>query len=120
MKALIIIAHGSRRQESNDEIVDMVNAIRGRTSACYDLVLHSYLEICSPSLQDAVREAVRAGAEDITVYPFFLNSGNHVLQDIPAMTEKMKQDYPDCSFHLMPHFGISENIAELIARHVMP
>jgi len=119
MKALIIIAHGSRRQQSNDEIIDMVSAVRNRTSYHYDLVLHSYLEICTPSLPVAVNDAIASGADDITVYPFFLNSGNHVLRDIPEMIEELNQSHPGCTIQLMPHFGKSENIAELIARHVI-
>ncbi|HSR62249.1 MAG TPA: CbiX/SirB N-terminal domain-containing protein [Gammaproteobacteria bacterium] len=118
MKALIIIAHGSRRQQSNDEIVGMVNAVRTRTRDKYDLVLHSYLEICAPSLPAAVSDAIEQGADNITVYPFFLNSGNHVLRDIPKMIEELDRANAGVIFHLMPHFGKSENIPDLIADHV--
>lgn len=118
MKALVIIAHGSRRQESNDEIISMVDRIRQRVNNRYKRITHAFLEICDPTLADAVEECIHRGAREITVYPFFLNSGNHVQRDIPEMIAKMNADWPHCRIRLLQHFGRSEDVAGLIANHV--
>ena len=118
MKSLIIIAHGSRREESNREIIEMVTRINMQLEAGYDHVSHAFLEICNPSLHDAVAQVIEMGAREVSVYPFFLNSGNHVQRDIPEMIQALNASYPDCEIRLMPHFGQQEDIASLIARHV--
>lgn len=118
MKALIIIAHGSRREQSNNEIVSMVDRIRLMVNSQYERITHSFLEICGPSLTEAVEDCIRKGARDITVYPLFLNSGNHVQRDIPEMIRELDAAWPDCRIRLLQHFGGSEDIASLIANHV--
>lgn len=118
MKALIVIAHGSRREQSNNEIIGMVDRIRSMVNDQYEQITHSFLEIRDPSLNEAVADCIDRGAREVTVYPFFLNSGNHVQQDIPDMIEELNAVYPDCHIQLLQHFGKSEDMASLIADHV--
>ena len=118
MKALIVIAHGSRREESNNEIVEMVTRISLQLEAGYELVQHAFLELCEPSLPTAVESVVNKGAKEIFVYPFFLNSGNHVQWDIPSMIEELNTTYTSCEIHMLTHFGKQVDIASLITQHV--
>ncbi|MEJ2093759.1 MAG: CbiX/SirB N-terminal domain-containing protein [Gammaproteobacteria bacterium] len=118
MKALIVIAHGSRREESNNEIVEMVTRISMQLEAGYKLVQHAFLEVCEPSLATAVESVVKKGAKEIFVYPYFLNSGNHVQRDIPGMIEELNTTHSSCDIHMLTHFGKQEDIATLITRHV--
>ena len=74
MKALIILAHGSRRKESNDEIITLANNVRELAGEEYDMVSYAYLEVVPPSLPEAIDETIVKGARQIKVMPFFLNS----------------------------------------------
>lgn len=119
MDALIFLAHGSRRQKSNDEVFDLADRIRPLISAKYDRVEPAFLEITAPSLSDVIAHLLEHQAKTITIYPYFLNSGNHVEQDIPAIVEGFKSADPDCQFILMQHFGLSEEIVDMIVSQIL-
>ena len=112
MKALIIIAHGSKKQSSNDEFLQMVENIREKNS--YDFTKASFLELAEPNIFSVVKELILENVEKIDIYPFFLNSGKHVLIDIPQIVQSLKNDYPDLEFNLLSHFGKSKNVEQII------
>ena len=119
MKALIFLAHGSRRQQSNSEVEAMVESIRSLLESRYDSIDAAFLEIAAPSLSQALDQALERGMTSVTVYPYFLNSGNHVEQDIPSVIEQYSARNPQCEFNLLKHFGHSNQIAALIVDQLM-
>ena len=62
MKALLLIAHGSRRQASNDEVVSLADAIAGEMNDEYPIVQAGFLEIVQPSITEAIDRCVQLGA----------------------------------------------------------
>lgn len=118
MKALVMIAHGSRRDEANAEFIALVENVRTAAGSKYDFVEPCFLEIASPSLAEAVEPMIAQGARTISIFPYFLNSGNHVLRDIPNIVDRLTNQYPDCTITLLPYFGTLEGIAELINRQL--
>ena len=116
MNALIFLAHGSRRQKSNDEVRALVDAIRPLLKSKYCCVDAAFLEITTPSLRDVVDGLLERSVRSITVYPYFLNSGSHVDRDIPELIEDYRAGNPDCAFRVMRHFGGSEAIIGLVTR----
>lgn len=114
MKALIILAHGSRRQESNQEIKDLATEVNNISEKEYKLVDYAYLEVVEPTLLQSITSVIDKGASDITVMPYFLNSGNHVTRDVPAMVDDAKKQYPDCQFKISACIGMLEDMPKLI------
>lgn len=117
MKALIFIAHGSKKELSNSEFKDLVQTIKEEDKN-YDFIEASFLEIASPSIEICVDEVVKKGAKEIIFYPFFLNSGKHILVDIPNIIEELKKNYPEIFFSSFEHFGKSKYIKEIILRDI--
>ena len=118
MNALVMIAHGSRREEANTEFLALVEQVRTSAALKFDIVEHCFLEIASPSLTKAVNDVIGKGATDVSVFPYFLNSGNHVLKDIPAMVNHLAHEHPEYTIRLLPYFGTFKDIAELISRQL--
>ena len=118
MKALVMIAHGSRREEANAEFIALVERVKAAVAVKYEFVEHCFLEIASPSLTEAVEHVIENGATHIAVFPYFLNSGNHMLRDIPEIVDRLTNQYPHCTMTLLPYFGTFEGIAELISRQI--
>ena len=58
MKALIILAHGSRKQESNQEIENLTNDVRALVKRKFDIVDYAFLEIAKPSLTNSIEKVV--------------------------------------------------------------
>ena len=113
MSCLIIVAHGSRREASNDEVRELTERIR-ETSFEFDAVECAFLELAEPSIPDGIRAAIATGHDHIVVLPYFLSAGRHVMEDIPAQIQTVLEENPDTDVHLAPYVGSAEGIAELI------
>ncbi len=118
MKALLIIAHGSRHKDSNDEIRRLANRINENLGPAFGLVASAFLEISSPHIDSAVADLVDEGATEIRVLPYFLSAGAHVTKDIPAAIEEEKAKYPEVRFGILPHFGALQGISTLILNYI--
>ena len=83
MKSLLVVAHGSRRAESNDEIRSLTEKVSQRCADRFDRVECAYLELAEPLIPDAIRSLADDGAKSVLVVPYFLARGAHVASDIP-------------------------------------
>ena len=118
MKALLIIAHGSRNPQSNTEIERLTVSVRLLDHG-YDLVGHGFLELAEPNMDTALKNLVDRGATDITVLPYFLARGNHVARDIETWRSESVARIDGISITLMSHIGAATGMPELIRRHLL-
>lgn len=115
MKTLLLIAHGSRRQESNDEIRRLAEKLRARVGARFDAVGHAYLEIAEPSIPDGIEGLIAQGATEVVVLPYFLAPGTHVREDIPAIMEAKVKEHPGVRIHATPFLGSAPGLVDVLA-----
>lgn len=118
MKALLIISHGSRRKDSNDEVRRLTDRIRENAGPAFDRVECAFLEISSPQLDSAIADLVDEGATEIIAFPYFLSAGTHVHNDIPRIINDEKAYYPQVHFEILPHLGALQGISTLILNHI--
>lgn len=114
MKALLLIAHGSRRQQSNDEVVLLADWLKENCAGQYDIVHAGFLELAETLIPDGIKKCVDEGATLIVVLPYFLNSGRHVIEDIPEIVDETKASYPETDIKVAPHLGASELMMDLL------
>ncbi len=114
MKALIIIAHGSRREESNQEIKNLSDKVKELVKTEFKLIEYAFLEMAKPTLMDSIDSVISENISEITIFPYFLNSGVHLQTDIPAILKNAKIKYPNCVFHLCRPVGAYRKMAEII------
>ncbi len=114
MRSLIIFAHGSRRDESNKEVALLASKVSQKPDCNFDEVSFAFLELAKPDALMAINRLVEKGSNDITILPYFLNSGSHVKQDIPELLAQARQRYPDCKFTLAAAIGMYEGMPDLI------
>lgn len=107
MPSLLIIAHGSRRAASNDEVRALANAVRAQPEQSYDHVNAAFLELAEPGISAGLAALVAQGATDIVAFPYFLAAGTHVAQDIPAAIAEFAAQHPGVNVRLTPHLGAS-------------
>ena len=74
----------------------------------------AFLELAQPDIHTTVNEVIKKGATNIMFYPYFLNSGKHVLTDIPHIVHELQAKHPAIEFILLKHFGQSSKIEEII------
>ncbi|UCB55046.1 MAG: CbiX/SirB N-terminal domain-containing protein [Thiotrichales bacterium] len=114
MHALLLVAHGSRRQQSNDEVTLLANALRDACSQDYPIVHAGFLELASPSIPEGIERCVLDGATRITVLPYFLNSGRHVVEDVPQIVASARNRHPGIEIAIAPHLGASAMMVDLL------
>jgi sirohydrochlorin ferrochelatase len=116
MKALLLVAHGSRRKQSNDEVAILAETLKKYCSEQYSITRSAYLELAEPLIPDGIKQCIDDGASSIIVLPYFLNSGRHVIEDIPNIVNQAKQSHPDLEIHIAQHLGASELMMELLIK----
>lgn len=120
MKTLLLIAHGSRREASNDEVRQLAQRLRESGALGFDEVHAAFLEIAEPSIPDALAVCAAAGAREIAVFPYFLAAGRHVATDIPELVEPFARAHPQIRVSVTAHLGASQLLPQAIAAIVMP
>lgn len=118
MKALLIVAHGSKRKESNDEVRRLANRIKENAGPSFDVVASAFLEISSPQVDSAIADLIDQGVTQIKVFPYFLSAGTHVANDIPLLIKEAKETHPNVHFELLPHLGALQGISTLILSQI--
>tara|TARA_R110001583_G_scaffold130834_1_gene282550 strand:+ start:45984 stop:46352 length:369 start_codon:yes stop_codon:yes gene_type:complete len=114
MKALLLIAHGSRRQQSNDEVIILAEKLKANCSEQYEIIHAGFLELAEPLIPDGIKKCIDNGATSIVVLPYFLNSGRHVIEDIPNIVNDAKKAYPMIDIKIASHLGASHLMMELL------
>jgi len=114
MNALILAAHGSRRDASNEEVVTLTNLISQTLENDFPVMKAGFLELAEPSIPDAIDYCVQQGATSVSVLPYFLSAGRHVEEDVPSEINKAKQIHIDIPMTLLPHIGGSTQMIDLI------
>jgi len=114
MKALLLVAHGSRRKQSNDGLVLLADKLRNGCSQDYRIVNAAFLELAEVLIPDGIRQCVDEGASSIVVLPYFLSSGRHVVEDIPNIVNDCKDRYADIDITIAPHVGASSLMLDLL------
>ncbi|MDA7746435.1 CbiX/SirB N-terminal domain-containing protein [Psychromonas sp.] len=114
MKALLLVAHGSRRKQSNEEVNLLAEKLAQVCSTQYGIVNAAFLELDEVLIPDGIRLCAKQGATSIIVLPYFLNSGRHVVEDIPNEVNGCLAEYPNIEISIASHLGASPLMMELL------
>lgn len=114
MNALLLIAHGSRRPASNDEVRNLSHKLSQKLQDEFSIIECAFLELAEPSIQDGVIACMKKGANSVTILPYFLSAGRHVSADIPAELEKAQQLYPQLQIKMAPYLGSAKEITNIL------
>jgi sirohydrochlorin ferrochelatase len=119
MKMLLLIAHGSRREASNQEVREIARRLEAVSAGSCAAVMPAFLELAEPSIQDGVRLCSEAGATEVTVIPYFLSAGRHVAEDIPRELEEASRQHPQLHIQLREHIGAHREMPQLLLKSAL-
>lgn len=114
MKSLLLVAHGSRRKESNEEIAGLAQRLAGKAREEFSIVEYAFLELAEPSIPDGIELCLARGASSVQVVPYFLARGTHVADDIPAQVAIMQTRYPDRDISITDYLGTSDSLVDVL------
>ena len=111
--AIVLFAHGSRdplwRAPLEAVAARIATQHPGRPVAC------AYLELCAPTLPDAVAQLVAQGTRRITVVPMFLGTGKHAREDLPVLVEQLRASHAGVQFSVQTAIGEDPRMTALMA-----
>ncbi len=95
---VLVVGHGSRREEANSDVREVAVQIGKRGG--FPLVQAAFLEIEQPNISAGFKRLVQRGARSITVHPYFLSPGRHTRGDLPREVSAVAADFPSVSYHI--------------------
>ncbi len=108
----LLIGHGSRDADGNQEFMNFVNEIRRASpeqqfEACF-------LELATPTIPDGIDACVQQGANRIVVVPVILLAASHVKLEIPECLDAARQKYPNVEIIYGRNIGLHEQMIDLL------
>ncbi len=110
--AILLIAHGSRREEANRDLARLADMLRPRSSG--RRVEIAYLELAAPSIPDGLARCRAEGATEIHMLPWFLSAGSHVTDDLTSFRDEFQAAHPGTSVVLHPPLGLHPLMVEIL------
>src|SRR5699024_4475027 len=77
-----------------------------------------FLEICSPTIDQSVKQLVKQGATTISVVPVLLLSATHDQSDIPEELQRVQQLYPSIRFNYGKPLGVQDRLVDILVERV--
>jgi len=115
---IVIVDHGSQRQESNRMLEEVAAAFAKRFAALYSIVEPAHMELAEPSIETAFNRCIGRGAKRVVVCPFFLGPGKHWTQDIPRLTAEAAAKHTGVTYQVAPTLGIDDLILDLLNKRL--
>lgn len=111
-KAVLLIAHGSRRNAANQDLVQLAEMLRERNR--FPIIEIAYLELAEPTIPEGASRCVAAGADEVLMLPYFLSAGVHVQNDLEEYRNEFHATYPATRFRLCAHLGLHPLMLEIV------
>ena len=109
--ALLIVDHGSRRQEANDMLEGVADVVRRQQP---NLIVHiGHMELADPTIEQGITACAEDGATDIVVHPYMLSPGRHATEDIPRMAQTAAEQN-GVTVRVTGPLGIHDKIGEVV------
>jgi sirohydrochlorin ferrochelatase len=113
---VILVDHGSRREESNAMLLDVVRQFAGATGSA--IVEPAHMELAEPTIATAFARCVERGAKIVVVFPYFLLPGRHWSDDIPRLAAEAARRHPGVPFLVTAPFGLHPLMSAVIRERI--
>jgi len=110
--AALLIAHGSRRESANQDLLRLAELVRERNS--FDIIEIAYLELAEPTIPNGARACVEQGANRVLLLPYFLSAGAHVTDDLEHFRRELSDEHADVTFTLCDPLGLHPLIVDIV------
>jgi sirohydrochlorin cobaltochelatase len=112
-RGVLLFAHGARDPRWAEPFEAVAARVRSADAALQ--VRLAYLELMTPTLQEAGRDLALAGCDRVEIVPLFLGAGGHVRNDLPALQRELEAAFPLVQWRLRPAIGETEGVIAAMA-----
>lgn len=113
---VILVDHGSRREESNRLLLEVVHQFSEASG--YEIVEPAHMELAEPTIATAFARCVERGAKTVVVFPYFLLPGRHWHEDIPRLAAEAAAMHPGVEHFVTAPFGLHPLMSEVIRERI--
>src|SRR3989338_7993485 len=111
-RAVVLIGHGSHLTKADDAIGSVVYSLRKKEP---DTVVEiAFLEIRSPNIPESIELVLSQGAEEVVLVPYFVQTGRHVVEDVPKIVSEAQAKHPGEKIRLAEYLGFDERIVSVV------
>src|SRR2546430_1090615 len=100
---VILLSHGRRAPEARDYFIELAGLVKTLTG--WPEVEPAFMELCGPSLREAVDAQVAKGARRVVILPCFLHPGRPLMEDIPRRMAEAAARHPSVQLILAEGIG---------------
>ena len=116
-RAVLLVGHGSKLGGSSEALECVIDALRRTEPVTF--FQFAFLEIQSPNIPQGIELCLNQGAEEVIVIPYFVQSGRHVVEDIPRIISEAQARYPQRRIHLGEYLGFDSRIVSIVADRIL-
>jgi len=117
VRGLVLFAHGARDPQWAEPFAQIRDRVRASRPE-YPIEL-AFLELMTPTLEEAIASVIAEGALAVTVFPLFMAQGGHLKQDLPRILEAIRASHPHIPIALEPPIGEVPEILAAIAAWIL-
>ena len=114
--AIVLFAHGARDPEWALPFRKIQRALETRSTGTP--IELAFLELMSPSLNQAVEKLAAHAVERITLVPLFMAQGGHLKHDLPLLLDRVRAENPGVSLRVTPAIGDVDPLLTVIAEWI--
>lgn len=116
MEGVLILAHGSRRDETEETMSKISQMVCERLPQT--LIETAYLQFRKTDLAAGLDRLIEKGADSITVIPYFLFEGIHIREDIPAEIDSFIKSHNGITVRMGKNLGVDSRLADILADRI--
>jgi sirohydrochlorin cobaltochelatase len=115
---VILFGHGARDARWAEPFERLAVMLRGERAARGDPapVSLAFLELMTPSLEEAIAAQAADGCTRVVVVPVFFGQGGHLRRDLPMLLERTRHAHPGLRIECTGAVGEDEAVLQAIAR----
>ncbi|MDT3438608.1 CbiX/SirB N-terminal domain-containing protein [Pseudofrankia sp. BMG5.37] len=124
MRGLLVIGHGSRRDEANATVRALAAALAAEPTVdagappAWAAVEPAFLDVLRPDIADGYAALVAAGCTQIVAHPFFLFEGKHTARDIPEALDAARATHPGTSWTMTEPLGLHPGVITTVRARI--
>jgi len=116
-KAVILFGHGARNPEWAEPFYRIRAAMLAKEPSVP--VALGFLELMQPSLEEAIDQLVKDGADELVIVPIFMAAGSHVKKDLPQLAANAMDRHAGLTITLAPPVGEAVPVIDAMAAYAL-
>ena len=112
-KGFLIVAHGSRKDDANQQVKNLVNELNNYFQSV--MFEPAFMELASPTIEDGIKALANKNMDQLIAYPYFLFKGMHFTKDIPNLIQNIINKLEKkVDFKMLDPIGQHPKITDLV------